>query len=117
MRRSLLLLLLPLSASAQAPADLRTLAHQYYEWRDSMYPVGASDQGKHRWDDRIADYHMTAVRQRRERVNALLTRLQSWPTKGWIKDVAIDKVLFQAQVERDAFFPRVMHSEESDPQL
>ncbi len=116
-RRSLLLLLLPVCVDAQTPADLRALAHQYYEWRDSVYPVAASDQGKHRWDDRIADYHMAAVRQRRDHVNALRTRLQSWSTTGWAKNDAIDKVLFQSQVERDAFFPRVMHGEESDPQL
>ncbi len=117
MRRSLVLLLLPALATAQAPADLRTLAHQYYEWRDSTDPVAASDQGKHRWDDRLADLRTAAIKERREHVAALLTRVQAWPTKGWAKDDAVDKVLLQAQLEGDAFFPRVIHPEESDPQI
>src|SRR2546425_10297710 len=38
-------------------------------------------------------------------------------TDGWSKDDRIDKILFEAQLEKDAFFPRVMRPEESDPQV
>src|SRR5205807_5745280 len=36
---------------------------------------------------------------------------------GWSKDDRIDKLLLQSQLEGAAFFPRVMKSEESDPQV
>ena len=38
-------------------------------------------------------------------------------TDGWGKDDRIDKILFEAQLEGDAFFPRVMRPEESNPQV
>ena len=117
MRRTLLLLALPICAAAQTSTDLRAIAHEYYAWRDSANPVGTSDQGQHKWDDRIGDYRMSAVRQRRDHVNSLLTRLKAWSTTGWAKNDVIDKILFQSQIEGAAFFPRVMHSEESDPQV
>jgi len=60
---------------------------------------------------------MSAVRQRRDHVNSLLTRLKAWSTTGWAKNDVIDKILFQSQIEGAAFFPRVMHGEESDPQV
>jgi len=117
MKQLLLLVFLPCLLPAQAPADLRALAHSYYEWRDSVYPVGSSDQGKHRWDDRVTDYRMPAVRARRQHVDSMLARVKAWRTTGWSKNDRIDKILFQSQVERDAFFPRVMRPEESDPQV
>ena len=117
MIRLLALFLLPSGLPAQTPSDLRALAHSYYEWRDSVNPVGSSDQGKHRWDNRIADYRMASVRARRQHVHTVLARLKAVPANTWSKDDRIDKVLFQAQLERDAFFPRVMRSEESDPQV
>lgn len=117
MLRLLFPLLVPLALGAQSPADLRAIAHRYYEWRDSSYPVAASDQGKHTWDDRITDYRMSAVRSRRRHVDSLLALVNATRTKGWSKDDRIDKILFQSQLEGAAFFPRVMHPEESDPQV
>ena len=102
---------------AQGPAQLRTLAHSYYEWRDSVYPVSSSDQGKHIWDNRLTDFHMPAVLRQRRHVDSVLARVKAMRTDGWSKDDRVDKVLFQAQLERDAFYPRVMHSEEADPQV
>src|SRR3989449_4059686 len=113
MTRILLVILLPTAAFANGPGDLRALARSYYEWRDSTYPVFSSDQGKHTWDDRLTDYRMPAVQERRGHVDGLLARLKAMRTDGWSKDDRIDKVLFQAQLEGESFFPRVMRPEES----
>ena len=122
--RSVLLVLavVPVVARAQnstaaSAGDLRTLAHSYYEWRDTAYPVSTSDAGNHRWDDRLADYRMSAVLQRRQHVNALLSRVKAMRTDGWSKDDKIDWILLRSELEGAAFFPRIMHPEESDPQL
>jgi uncharacterized protein (DUF885 family) len=116
--RSVLVALLAASSiHAQSPDAMRSLAHRYYEWRDSSYPVASSDQGKHRWDNRLTDYRMSAVRQRRRHVDSVLTLVRATRTTSWSKDDRVDKVLLEAQLERDAFFPRVMHPEESDPQV
>ena len=104
-------------SSAASAADLRALAHSYYEWRDAAYPVSTSDAGNHRWDDRLADYRMPAVLQRRQHVNELLARVKGMRTDAWSKDDKVDWILFRSELEREAFFPRVMRSEESDPQL
>jgi uncharacterized protein (DUF885 family) len=98
---------------------LRTLAKDYYDWRDSSYPVASSDQGKHRWDDRLTDYRMVAVRQRRRHVDSVLALVRAMRTASapWSKDDRIDQILFQSQLERDAFFERVMRPAESDPQV
>jgi len=117
MLRRLVPLLIPSALAAQSPADIRAMAHSYYEWRDSNYPVGASDQGKHTWDDRIADYRLSAVLARRRHVDSLLARVKSTRTQGWSKDDRIDRILFQSQLENAAFFARVMRPEESDPQV
>ncbi|HEY4955563.1 MAG TPA: DUF885 domain-containing protein [Gemmatimonadaceae bacterium] len=104
-------------SSAGSAADLRALAHSYYEWRDAAYPVSTSDAGNHRWDDRLTDYRMPAVLQRRQHVNELLARVKAMRTEGWSKDDRIDWILFRSELEGAAFYPRVMRSEESDPQL
>jgi uncharacterized protein (DUF885 family) len=117
MIRILLAILLPAAAFAQTPADLRAVAGSYYEWRNSMYPVSSSDQGKHTWDDRLTDYRMSAVQERRRHVDEVLARVKAMRTDGWGKDDRIDKILFEAQLEGDAFFPRVMRPEESNPQV
>ena len=117
MIRILLAALLPTAALAQTPADLRALASSYYEWRNSVYPVASSDQGKHTWDDRLTDYRMPAVQERRRHVDEALARVKAMRTDGWGKDDRIDKILFEAQLEGDAFFPRVMRPEESNPQV
>ncbi|MEP6508875.1 MAG: hypothetical protein ABJC63_11670, partial [Gemmatimonadales bacterium] len=104
----LLVLACPVAVSAQSPASLRTLAHDYYAWRDAAYPVASSDKGKHNWDNQLTDYRMSSVRQRRAHVESLLARVKSIQSGRWGKDDRIDKVLFEAQLEGDAFFPRVM---------
>ena len=78
------------STNAITPAELRALAHGYYAWRDSMYPVGTSDQGNHRWDNRLTDFRMTSVRARREHVRLLLARVRAMPTSTWNTDDRVE---------------------------
>lgn len=118
------LLLMASSASAQAasrgagsPEALRALATSYYAWRDSAYPVTSSDQGKHRWDTRLADYRMSAVLARRTRVKTLLDRVGATITRGWSNDDLVDWKLFRAQLAGADFFGRQLSAEESDPQV
>jgi len=104
-------------APTASPADMRGLAHDYYTWRDSAYPVGSSDQGRHTWDDRLTDYRPTAYRARRERVRTLLARIAAMNTRGWSKDDRVDWLLFRAELSGADFFGRASQSEESDPQV
>ena len=104
-------------AAAAAPEELRKLAHEYYQWRDTAYPVATSAQGDHRFDDRLADYRMPEVLERREHVTELLGRVSALETDGWSKDDRIDRILFQSQLEGVDFFDRRLNPDESDPQL
>ena len=80
------------------PASLRTAAHDYYEWQKSEFPVFASDQGFHAYDDRLADYSAEAIARRAARVRELLEVLNSTDVSGWSKDDKIDWILFRAQL-------------------
>jgi len=102
---------------AQTSAALRTTAHAYYAWRDSLNPVGTSDAGEHRWDDRIRDFRMPSVLAARRRVAALLDSVKAMPAAGWSKDDRVDWMLFRAQLEGADFFGRTLQPEESDPQV
>ena len=70
------------SIPTATPAELRTIAHDYYAWRDSIYPVGTSDAGNHRWDDRLTDYRLATVQSRRAHVHQLLDRVRAMRTTG-----------------------------------
>ena len=105
------------STAAATPTALRAIAHEYYAWRDSVYPVGTSDAGNHRWDDRLTDFRLPAVRARRAHVHALLDRVRTMRTTGWSSDDRVDWLLFRSQLVRDDFFSRGNSSEESDPQV
>lgn len=109
--------LFSMAASAADPAHLRQLAHQYYQWRDDAYPVATSAQGDHRLDDRLTDYRMPAVLERRKHVADLLGEVEALDTSGWSKDDRIDRILFQSQLTGADFFGRRLNPEESDPQL
>ena len=102
--------------AAQSPGDLRALATAWYAWRDSTDPVGTSDRGNHRWDDRLGNLGMTAVRARRERVRTLLARVKGMQTVTWKKDDRVDWLLFRSELEGEDFFGRNLATEESDPQ-
>ncbi|HTS89373.1 MAG TPA: DUF885 domain-containing protein [Gemmatimonadales bacterium] len=98
-------------------AALKALARSYYAWRDSTHPVASSDAGLHTWDDRLTDYRMPAVLDRRRHVASLLEEVRAMRTAGWSRDDRIDWLLFRAQLEGTDFFGRRMTSEESDPQV
>jgi uncharacterized protein (DUF885 family) len=103
--------------AAASPADLRALAHDYYQWYDTAYPVAASGLGDHRFDARLTDYSMSEVGRRRQHVSALLAQVGGMSADGWSKDDRVDRVLFQSQLESADFFGRRFDPESSDPQL
>lgn len=108
--------LLSLQATA-GPDELRGLAHHYYEWRDSAYPVATSSAGEHRYDSQLTDYGMSAVLERRQHVSELLAKVAAISEENWGKDDRIDRVLFQSQLAYADFFDRELDPEASDPQL
>src|SRR5258705_3392950 len=114
-----LILVTPNSTSAQnptTPADLRKLAGDYYNWRNQNYPVSSSDSGLHTWDNRLTDYSLSAVLDRRLHVKGVLVKVDAMPATNWNKDDRIDWLLFHSQLEGIAFFNRVMDFEATDPQ-
>ena len=100
-----------------AQRTLRATAHEYYQWRDAAYPVATSDQGDHRYDNRLADYKMGEVLRRREHVSELLSKVSAIAADGWGKDDRIDRILFQSQLAGADFFGRQLDPEGSDPQV
>src|SRR5262245_9707270 len=97
-----------LSAGAD-PAELRKLAHEYYEWRDESLPVVTSGRGEHKYDDRITDFSPQAVNARRQHVSELLVKVDAMSTEGWSRDDRVDAILFRAQLEgADFFFGRTL---------
>lgn len=104
-------------SSAADPAELRTLAHDFYQWRDAAFPVQTSGQGDHRYDDRITDYSAPAVSARRDHVVELLAKVKGTSTDGWSRDDRVDAILFQAQLEGADFFARTLDQTTTDPQL
>jgi uncharacterized protein (DUF885 family) len=101
----------------KTPAELRQLAVEYYNWRNQNFPVFSSDAGLHTWDNRLTDYSLSAVLDRRLHAKELLAKVQAMPTKDWAKEDRIDWLLFRAQLEGVVFFNRVIDFEQSDPQL
>lgn len=102
--------------TSSSPAALRQMAEDYYRWRNENYPVNSSNEGLHTWDNKLTDYSESAVQARRQRVRDLLAQVQAMQTASWAKDDRIDWLLFRAQLERTAFFDRVMNFVETDPQ-
>src|SRR5579864_2588763 len=106
------------SARALAePAELHSIAHEYYQWRDAAYPVATSQLGDHRFDKRLTDYSMAEVQRRRQHVSELLAQVSKMAVEGWSKDDRVDAVLFRAQLANADFFGRQLDPESSDPQL
>lgn len=117
MKTAIVLLFAALSAQSQplTPATLRTTAHDFYTWRQTNYPVGASDQGMHAYDDRLTDYSAKAIAERRAYVRQLLDRIHATDARQWSKDDRLDFLLFRAQIERTEFGDRVLRVEETSP--
>ncbi len=99
------------------PEVLHVLAGKYYNWRSRNYPVMASDQGLHTWDDRLTDYSPEAMATRRAYVARVAAEVRNAEPARWQKDDAIDWLLFRSQIEREEFGDRVMQSEARDPQV
>ncbi len=102
---------------AASPTKLRQMAADYYRWRNQSYPVASSDQGLHSWDDKLADYSAEAIALRHRYVNQLLAQVQAMAIGSWSRDDRIDGLLFRAQLEREAFWGRVLHPEQTNPQI
>jgi uncharacterized protein (DUF885 family) len=98
------------------PAELRKLAHDYYEWRDATYPVVTGAQGDHRFDDRLTEYSQQAISERRAHFSEVLAKVKAMSTDGWPRDDRADAVLFQAQLEGADFFGR-LDPTATDPQV
>src|SRR5919199_1618197 len=101
----------------QSPASLRQMASDYYQWHNQNYPVDSSNEGLHTWDNRLTDYSLSSVMSRRQHVKDLLARVQAMRTGAWQKDDRIDWLLFRAELERVAFFDRVLNFEQTNPQV
>ena len=112
-------ILMPLSASPapMTPDALHSAAHDYYEWQKREFPVFASDQGYHAYDDRLTDFSASAIARRRAYVRNLLERMRAADISKWTKDDKIDALLFRAQLEGPDFADRVRNLEASDPNL
>jgi uncharacterized protein (DUF885 family) len=107
-----------LAANATAdPAELRKLAHDYYQWRDAAYPVVTSAQGEHRYDHRLTDWSQQATSERRAHISEVLAKVKSLSTEGWSRDDRADAVLFQAQLEGQDLFGRMLDPTATDPQV
>jgi uncharacterized protein (DUF885 family) len=104
-------------AKPMTPAELLSVAHQYYEWEKKEYPVNASDQGFHAADDKLDVFTPAAIARNAAHVHALLERVRGANVAGWAKDDVIDWLLFRSQLERDDFPERVQKPEETDPQV
>ncbi|HKQ12022.1 MAG TPA: DUF885 domain-containing protein [Steroidobacteraceae bacterium] len=104
------------SSAGADPAELRKLAHDYYQWRDAAYPVVTSEQGGHRFDDRLTDYSPQAIGERRAHFGELLAKVKAMSTAGWSRDDRVDAVLFQSQLEGRNFFGR-LDPTATDPQI
>jgi uncharacterized protein (DUF885 family) len=109
-------LALAVSSAKADPAELRKLAHDYYEWRDADNPVITSGQGGHLHDDRLTDYSPQAVSARRARISELLSKVQAMSTEGWSRDDRVDAILFRAQLEGADFLDRGREQTATDPQ-
>jgi hypothetical protein len=65
------------------PADMHKLADDYYKWRNQNYPVLSSDRGLHTWDNRLTDYSLSAVLDRRLHVKEVLGKIEAMTANNW----------------------------------
>ncbi len=105
------------AAAAADPAEMRRIAHEFYQWRDATNPTSTSSQGDHQYDDKLADYRMSEVQKGRDHIASLLATVSALATDGWSKDDRVDRVLFQAQLAGFDFFGRTLEPETKDPQV
>lgn len=99
------------------PERLHKIANDFYDWRNVNHPVSSSDQGLHKWDERLTDYSAAAITKRRAHVAKIAAEVRNADPTKWSKDDAIDWLLFRSQIERAEFADRVQQPEETDPQV
>jgi uncharacterized protein (DUF885 family) len=97
-------------------AALRKLADDYYNWRNEQHPVASSDQGLHKWDDKLTDYSPAKITERAQHVRALLDKVRAFTIDNWSKDDKIDALLFRSQLEGVDFGNRILKFEFTNPQ-
>ena len=102
-------------AAVLTPQSLRSAAHDYYEWRKREFPVAASDQGFHAYDDRLTDFSPAANASRAAYIHDLLERVRSADISSWSKDDKINAILFRSQLEAPDFDNRVLKSTSTNP--
>src|SRR5437879_13724251 len=73
-------------------------------------------EGMHRWYYKLTYCSDIAIGAPRQHVNELLSQVKAMPTETWGRDDRIDWVLFRAQLEREAFWGRILKFEETNPQ-
>src|SRR5258708_27235854 len=86
----------PNSTSAQnptTPAELRKQAGDYYRWRNQNYPVSSSDSGLHTWDDRLTDYSLSAILDRRLHLKEVPRKAEAIPGPNWTQADRIHSLL------------------------
>ena len=98
------------------PESLHETAKSFYTWRQHNFPVFASDQGMHQFDDRLTDYAPSAINNRKLFIDRLLARIRATDVSKWSKDDKIDFILFRSQIEGIDFGNRILKSETTDPQ-
>lgn len=99
------------------PQELRSLAHDYYQWYYNEFPVAASDAGLHDGDRRLASYSASSREGRSSRAAELLGRLAGAETESWSVDDRVDLALLRADVSRLLFDERVLRRARRDPGL
>jgi len=108
-------LIMAATTASLTPASLRTAAHDYYEWEKREFPVAASDQGFHAFDDRLTDNSPAAIARRAAYIHDLLERVRAADLSSWSKDDKIDAILFRAQLEAPDFANGVRNLTATDP--
>src|SRR5262245_55361424 len=104
------------TAGGAGPPALAKLAAALYEWRLEAYPVSATDQGWHGFDDRLTDYAEPALAARNQAMKAFRARFDALDPAAFAATAdRVDWILFRAQLERDEFHDRVRDPEHRDP--
>jgi uncharacterized protein (DUF885 family) len=102
-------------AAVLTPQSLRSAAHDFYEWRKREFPVAASDQGFHAYDDRLTDFSPAANAARAAYIHDLLERVRTADIASWGKEDKIDAILLRSQLEAPDFDNRILKSTSTNP--
>jgi len=103
---------IPAFATPDAAASLRQVLDAEWEWRKAQFPESATEDGDHRYDDRLTDRSPAAVAQRRKHHHEFLAAIRaidpnalegedrlSWDIFSYFADLAVredELLLFMA---------------------